>query len=332
VSIARRDSLSVTTAIMIRRTQHSADVGMQEKIGPIKDDASAAPAGSRISCRQIYERDLDSIIELFRRGFPERKPEYWVRGLQRHALSVIPAGYPRYGYLLEKDDAPVGAILVLCSLINVHGETKTRCNLSSWYVEPRFRCYASMLIAAAIRNTQPTYVNVSPAPHTWSTIEAQGFACYCNGQFFSVPIFSKRFPHVLVEEIKTNPLATSVLPLVEQKIVMNHSDYGCLSLILAAPDGVHPFVFLPFRLKVACITVPCMHLVYCRSIPEFARFAGHIGVALLRRRTFLVAVDADGPLDGLVGLYRGKSRMYFKGPDEPRHGDLIYTERVLFGP
>jgi hypothetical protein len=183
-----------------------------------------------------------------------------------------------------------------------------------------------------MKDKQATYLNISPATHTWAAIEAQGFKCYCKGQFLSVPMLGKPAGWVCVQEISEPSATGCALSPAEQAMLRCHSEYGCISLRLAADDGAHPFIFLPFNLRVWRFSLPCLHLIYCRSILAFARFARPLGCFLWRYRTPFVAVDSDGPIPGLPGIYRQKSRKYFKGPDEPRHGDLAHTELVLFGP
>ena len=62
-----------------------------------------------------------------------------------------------------------------------------RGNVSSWYVEPDYRFYSSMLIAPALRLKDVTLINVSPAPHTLPTIAAQGFQRYVAGSMAALP-------------------------------------------------------------------------------------------------------------------------------------------------
>jgi hypothetical protein len=66
---------------------------------------------------------------------------------------------------------------------------------------------------------------------------------------------------------------------------------------------------------------------------DFVRFARPIGLFLARHTgRFLVLLDANGPIQGLVGKYFvGKANRYFLGSDPPRLGDLAYTEISLFG-
>jgi hypothetical protein len=76
-----------------------------------------------------------------------------------------------------------------------------------------------------------------------------------------------------------------------------------------------------------------MRLIYCRDLADFARFARPLGRHLLRRGIPWVAVDSNGPIPGLPGFFRKRGeRQYFRGPDQPRLGDLAYTEAALFGP
>jgi hypothetical protein len=143
--------------------------------------------GPPVRCREITENDIEAIADLLTRGFPGRTRDYWIRGLCRQGERPVPKGYPRYGYLLEKDDRPVGVLLLLYSRRLENGEATIRCNVSSWYVDPSFRVYAPLLTSMAQRNKQVTYVNISPAVPTWPIIEAQGYKLYCKGLFFSVP-------------------------------------------------------------------------------------------------------------------------------------------------
>ena len=85
-----------------------------------------------------------------------------------------PEGCPPFGYLLEADGQVVGALLLIFSQRN--GDL--RCNLSSWYVVPEHRAHAAVLAAMATKLKHVTYLNTSPAPHTWPILKAQGYVQY----------------------------------------------------------------------------------------------------------------------------------------------------------
>jgi hypothetical protein len=110
-----------------------------------------------LRCRLISEPDIAAVAALFARGFPNRNRRFWLRAFARLMRREPPPGLPKYGYLMESGGVPVGAILVICTTMRTAEGTATRCNLSSWYVEPKFRAYASLLVSQALRTrTSPT--------------------------------------------------------------------------------------------------------------------------------------------------------------------------------
>jgi hypothetical protein len=282
-----------------------------------------------IRARQITEADLDTVVNLLTRGFEVRSRHHWQRALTKLKSHTTPSGFPKFGHLLESDGTPVGVILQIFSAIPTADGWRTRCNLSSWYVEPKFRSYASMLVSQAIKYENVTYVNISPAMHTWPLVEAQGFSRYSNGQFVCVPALS-------MTRADSDALVTGVdaagdvhFDSFELDLLTIHKTHGCLSLWCKTSTEAHPFAFLPCLAKGV---MPCMQLIYCRDIQDFVRFARPIGRYLTARGRPLVIIDSNGPIPGLVGKYfSNKAPKYFKGPDRPRFGDLAYTEAVMFG-
>src|SRR5689334_11421814 len=143
-----------------------------------------------IRCREIAEADIGAVADLLTRGFVGRSRDYWMAGLRRQGARAVPDGYPRFGYVLDKDGTPVGVLLLIYDEKRRSGETEIRCNLSSWYVAPEYRSYAPLLTKIAQRHKEVTYTNISPAHWTWPTIEAQRFKAYCKGLFFSFPLLA----------------------------------------------------------------------------------------------------------------------------------------------
>jgi hypothetical protein len=282
-----------------------------------------------IRCRQIGEADIAGVAALLGRGFPNRTRQFWTDALDRLARRQAPPGFPKYGYLLESGDGPVGALLLICSTIREGGRVATRCNLSSWYVEPAYRAYATLLVSQALGHKDVTYTNVSAAPHTWPIIEAQGFLRYCDGVFVAVPMLKDMFggESVRVFDARQNPAAS--FDPAEQDILQRHAEHGCISLWCETAKGAYPFVFRPRLVKRA---MPCAQLIYCREVGDFVRFAGPIGRYLARRGKPFVIIDSNGAIPGLLGTFRpGSMPKYFKGPQRPRLGDLAYTEYVVLG-
>jgi hypothetical protein len=288
----------------------------------------------RIRCRQIRETDTDRIVHLlwsgFRarvaNGFHGRSRQYFARALGRLSAHATPTGFPKYGYLLESEGAPVGALLLIYSSIFVSGETIIRCNVSHWFVEPAFRSYASMLVSQALKHKHVTYVNISPAPHTLPILEAQGYERYGSGRFVAIPALSAESYGARVERVAPGICPDEDLQSSEVELLLAHANYGCLSLICSSANRRYPFIFKLGRLRL----VPYAYLVYCREVEEFVGFAGPLGRFLAWRGFPLVFLDSNGPIHGLIGAYSGKYPKYFKGPNRPRLGDLAYSERAMF--
>ena len=164
----------------------------------------SAPA---LRCRQIGEADIAIVAALLKQGFPNRTRQFWRDALRRLAHREPPPGFPKYGFLLERGEVPVGAILMIYSTLLQGDRVATRCNLSSWYVAPEYRAYASLLVSHALSHKDVTYLNVSAAPHTWPIIEAQGFSRYCDGIFIALPMFNRAAGDVRVFDAAKTPSA-----------------------------------------------------------------------------------------------------------------------------
>jgi hypothetical protein len=236
---------------------------------------------------------------------------------------------PKYGYLLQSAGVVVGAILLICSTIPAGDEAATRCNLSSWYVDPAFRAYAPMLVSQALRHKDVTYLNVTPAPHTRPIIEAQGFSRYCDGIFIAMTMLNGLFGGPKAEVFEANRLPNVSFGLRDRELLAAHAAHGCISLWCATAERAYPFVFRPRRVRGI---IPCAQLIYCSDVGDFVRFAGPVGRTLARHGLPFVIVDANAPIPGLLGWYsRGNMPKYFKGPQRPRLGDLAYTEHAVMG-
>ena len=282
--------------------------------------------------REILESDLDAIGDLLTRGFVHRRREYWLRGLRRQATRSLPSGVPRYGYLLENQGVPVGCLLMVYSTKIIDGQTAFFCNLSSWYVDPAFRNFAALFASMSQKRKDVTYFNVTPATATWPVIEAQGFLIYCRGLHLSVPALSPSGRGMTIEAITPDTLVVRGLPGDDLELLKRHADFGCLSLVCHTAESALPFVFFPLRKRRGVIPVPALTLGYCRSIEDYVRCAGAIGRFLLRRGKPVIIVDATGSIAALPGIYSEvRGRKYFKGPHQPRLGDLADTELAIYG-
>lgn len=299
---------------------------------PALPDAGCTPPPSQVRsvrCREIAAADLDEVTDLLTEGFRAwRDRAFWVNALNRLSKHRTPPDFPKYGYVLESNGMVVGVLLLIFTLIKHDGKAGIRCNVSSWYVRPKFRFYASLLSMRAQRHKQATYYNITPAPWTLATLEAQGYVQYCKGAFVSIPLLSFQSDRAVVEQAATGMSPDSDLSSGEIDLLLEHAAYGCVSVVCNSPAGRHPFVFvLLHRFNIVKYAV----LIYCRHPDDFTRFASPLGRFLAQRGIAFVVLDANGPVKGLVGYFSPKYPKYFKGEQRPGLGDLAFSERALLG-
>src|SRR5262249_25809791 len=89
-----------------------------------------------IRTREIVESDLAEVVQLLAKGFRRRPPAYWRRGLDIMEKHPRPPELPKYGYLLEHNGRLVGVVLLISTTFRSDRSSATRCNVSSWYVDP----------------------------------------------------------------------------------------------------------------------------------------------------------------------------------------------------
>ena len=268
---------------------------------------------SRIRCSPIADDDLEGLADLLTRGFPRTNRDYWQRGFARWKNIPVIEDVPRYGYMLHGGWGPVGAIL----LISSKRGGQILCNLSSWYVDPQWRAHSSLLISLATKLKHVTYLNASPAPHTWRTLQAQGFAPYNFGRsfFFALP------GRGTVSETIPDDLA-------EAQLLRDHRAMGWISLTVEKDGMVSPFVLKPRRLEKP--PAPVMDVMFCRGAEDLRRCAPALARYFLPRGSMGFLIDGD--METRLSHYaEGTEPRYFKGPYRPILGDLAYTEKVIFG-
>jgi hypothetical protein len=280
-----------------------------------------------IRCREIRGDEIENVVDLLTRGF-DRDRVYWYRALNQLVDHQTPDGWPKYGYVLVDDDNLVGVLLTIATAVRTEGKSRVRCNVSSWYVEPAYRAYGSLFAMRALRHKDTVFFNLSPAPHTRLILEKHGFVRFADGRFVSIPILTGFEGGTLVKAFEPGILPDADLRQAEIDVLADHARYGCLSLICGREGKRSPFVFGVRRLFGI---FPIAHLVYCRSLEEFVRFAGSIGRFLAWRGYVLVICNANGPVRGLVGKYIGGRPKYRKGNGQVCLSDVAYSELVMFG-
>ena len=192
----------------------------------------------------------------WRTAFRVHGRAYWTDGFARWKH---PAGGRRHAALWLCAGYGAGAVGVILLISSQRGD-QIVANLSSWYVEPEWRTHSTLLIAVATKLKHVTYINVSPAPHTWRTLQAQSFVPY---NFGRSAIFALPGRGAVSDTIPDD--------LPEAQLLRDHRALGWISLVVEKDGVVSPFVLKPRRLDRP--PVPMMDVMYCRSPEDFARCA-----------------------------------------------------------
>ena len=264
----------------------------------------------RINCREIGTADTDGVANLLASGFCARTSEFWTCALKRLSEHTTPSGYPKYGYLLEYNGHPVGVILLIFSTILVNREPRIRCNVSSWYVEPAFRGYAAMLVSCALKYKHVTYLNTTPAPHTLSILEAQGYVRYCYRVGLCACLRSVRGRTALVSKSRPRDLFRSDCQR-PNLVVLTHAKYGCISLTCSSANRNTDFHVHAEPQARAALRLPCL-------LSEFGRFRSvcrTIGAVSGPARIPSGRPRLERPGPWLIGKYSPAFPKYFEGPD-----------------
>jgi hypothetical protein len=283
-----------------------------------------------VVARDITPADLSEVASLLHEGFPSKPVERFLSALYHLGRRPRIPGSPQFGHVLWSGDKIVGALLTIVAEIVDHEAPYLRCNVSCWYVRPSFRLYAPLLVLRTFRNTQLTHLNTSPAEHTWRTIAAQGFAPLCHGAFVGLPVLSGRGGMARIHDVSDQNDMADGLPAHEKRILLDHADYGCTSLVCEADGVLTPFIFK--RRSARRVPAPSAQLIYTRSLDDLSRYAGPVGRHLALRGMPWLLASTNQKIDGIPGVFLDrKMPVYYKGPTKPRIGDLTYTEAAMFG-
>jgi hypothetical protein len=283
---------------------------------------------TKVRCRAITEDDLDQVAALLAKGFAGRSKGYWTQGLQRLRHRPVPDGLQRFGFALEADGHIAGTLLLIASTRMIEGRPASFANVAAWYVEPAYRGSAQLLVSVGLRNRDVTYLNVTPAPHTWPIVESQGYTQYCAGLYFALAPLTTPARNTVIERLDAEGAET----LPEYPMLREHANYGCTALVCRDDEGRYPFLFRPFRIRSGRVWSPAILAIYARSQAELVRFTGTIGRHFMKHGMPDIALDADGPIAGLSGHFTAlRGRKYYKGPNPPRLCDLTGTELAIFG-
>jgi hypothetical protein len=277
-----------------------------------------------MAIREITDDDLGAVRELLVEGFPQ-SDDYWTKGLANLGSLPPVEGFPRYGYLVDADDAAQGLLLTVTSDRGVHG---ARTNFSSWYVREGYRQFATFLFRHALKLKNTTFLNTSPSAHVLPIVKAFGFKPYTTGMVMLDlrTAMRGRSSRGGVRRLGIGDLADLSEP--EGQIAEDHLRMGCDVLRLETDVRAG---LLIHRRKWIRRSLPCSQVILTDPA-LMTELAGPVMRALASRGSLLVLCDVDQAPQPAIGRVFPRGIRYFKGANAPPVGDLSYSELAVFGP
>lgn len=266
---------------------------------------------------------MGDVLSLLGRGFPERDPMFWERGLERHragSQSRHPAGY-----LLDSGSGPVGVLLTFASDRGARGGSVV--NLCGWYVEPAHRWRAPMMLRSIVRDTGTVFTDLRASPAVARINAALGFRIWSEGELLGFLGQWGAMPSRSGGEVLALDKAGALLPEDERRLLDHHAGQGCIAAVLCTPDRAAPLLFRPIRRK----GVPTVQLVYAESRRAVIEQRRALSRFLLARGALVLSVDAHRE-DRVPGtIFRRTCTRFWKGPIERDRLDYAHSELTVFG-
>lgn len=275
--------------------------------------------------RPIDDGCLQEAAAILSRGFPERSASFWDTALRRLSSYRKATAVAPIGQMMIVDDKPVGVILTIASGREYGNDRREVVNLSSWFVETKYRWLAPRMLQQVVSKASATYTDLSPSAETSKINERLGFRVVSRGVLmFILPwlAMTRRAPGLV---IPLDQVPAAALTAGERSMLVQHEGLGCVAAALHLNGYYHPLLFHVTRrqgLPVARVLwADSRHLA--RNIAAIARF-------LLRRGILLLTAHADRDEHMSVGLmWKRSAPVQVKGTWQRGHIDHTFSERVF---
>jgi acetoacetyl-CoA synthetase len=271
---------------------------------------------SSVKVEPVEAQEVPNVINFLRSGFvPHLVPEV-LRGLFEYRWSG-PQEKPNLGFALRSGNRIVGFLGVVYAVRPLAGQTVKVCNLSTWYVEPKFRWASMKLLYAVMSQKEYMITNFTASPGVRKVMEALGFKTIDHQKLVYLPW---HFPLELLGRHRCEVLVQpadieDILRGDERQLFQDHLPYRVKHYVLRAADR-HSYIvfkrrsfpgeaaFSRIRIKkLRLMWYPCMEVLYLGN-PELAadNWASLVATVIRSERVLAVVVAerfmGDGAPDG----------------------------------
>ncbi len=261
---------------------------------------------------------------LLARGFPMRAEPFWAAGLDRLSAFHDAQGLGPIGQIMRVKGEAVGVILTMRSRREQAdgAPPQTVVNLSSWYVDERFRLMAPRMLQKVLAEAVDSFTDLTPSPPVTDMIGRFGFVrCHDGGAIFALPVQALQSGSGQIGPVDVIPLGAAV-----GRIVEDHRSLGCLACALVEPEGNRPLIFSLGRRK----GLPAARLVYADDLASVRRNMGPIARFLLSRGLICLEMPTDRADTPPGAWFSTRSRPAFvRGASLAAAIDHAYSEFVF---
>lgn len=236
-----------------------------------------------LKIRTIDKDDLSLASELLSKGFPRRDRYFWESGLRKLQAYSSKQQHP-IGQFLIAANKPVGVLLTIPGTNPLTGGKVV--NLSSWYIEEKYRWYAPKMLMDATADAHTTFTDFTPSPEVVALNKKLGF------KTFTAKLALVILPFAAMGRATSD----TILPLGREPAgafsetqwhsINAHLDMGCMAFSVKRDGVCHPVILDVIRRK----TVPIarvLHVSDCRLVTDNI---GPIARLLLKRGLPLMSI------------------------------------------
>lgn len=265
----------------------------------------------------IERHRLEKANALLARGFPMRTPAFWARGLDRLMAHHHAEGLGPVGQILTVKGEPAGIMLTIRSR---RADGGTVVNLSSWYVEPRYRLLGPKMLTRILDEPADRFTDLTPSPAVTDMIGRFGFVQRHAGALLVALPVAALSPAGGVRIVESPPDAA------DASLLAGHKDLGCLVMRVASDEGETPLVISVAHRR----GLPVARLVYAQDLAAVRAAIGPLARHLLARGLPLLELPAN-PGDRVPGgWFNTRARPTFvRGAPPAAEVDHAYSEFVF---
>jgi hypothetical protein len=272
----------------------------------------------------ITDAGHDLAVELLSAGFPQRSRDFWQEGVARLSRYCRDHNFNSIGSFLMAKGKPVGILLKIPSKDPKNGATVA--NLSSWYVEEKYRWYAAKMLMDATADEGVIYTDFTPSEEAMALNEKLGFRTIATGMLLVVLPLAALIGRSSGRAIAPEQVPVDAFSASQWDAIQSHVLLGCIVLALKIDETYHPIILDVVRKR----NIPVARVLYAENSSLLRDNIKPIARYLLKRGIPVLSVLAEKGHDiGHAVTWRSEHHYQVKGVWPDNVINELYSERVF---